>query len=387
MSALQQVTRKINPAVERELWVRAGGRCQFPSCNRLLYRSPVTQERVNIAQKAHIYSFSPDGPRGRGPYAKDPNGLNDTKNLLLVCHDCHQTIDQDKRGGKYSAKLLQKWKQEHEARIVRVTGICPEHKSHMLLYGSRIGEEDSPLQAEDAIEAMIPDWWPVNETPINLSMKCEHEDKTATFWKTEAVNLRSSFERWVTPLIKESRATHFSVFGFADMPLLMLLGSLFTDKRLVETYQLHREPRTWRWQTDAPDDFMFLLKRPRKVRGVPVLVFSLSASIDPRRVRAVLGRKVAIWELTVAKPHNDFLRSRAQLAQFRTAVRKAMVEINQAHHGKPLHIFPAMPVACAIELGRVRMPKADAPWILYDGNGKLKKFIKALTIGEHHEPA
>ena len=378
---LTKVTRHIKPNITQDLWVVSGGHCQFRGCNELLYKSPVTQERVNRAQRAHIYSFSPDGPRGRGPYDRNAKGLNSTKNLLLVCHGCHQTIDRDKLGEKYSADLLKQWKQEHEARILRVTSVNPKRQSHVVLYGSRIGEEDSPLQADEAMEAIFPGRYPAEDMPINLSTKLEHNDHTPAYWATEADHLRQSFERWITRPIGESRATHFSVFGLADMPLLVLLGSLFTDKRSVDTYQLHREPKSWKWQKDAPRGFTYQLKRPRKTSGKPALVFSLSGSINAQRVRAVLGPQAAVWELTVTEPHNDFLRSKRQLSLFRTAVRKALVAINHVHGGKPLHIFPAMPVACAVELGRVRMPKADAPWILYDENPKLHGFGRALTIG------
>ena len=45
-----------------------------------------TQEQVNIAQKAHIYSFSSDGPRGK---EKTPScEINELSNLMLVCHEC-----------------------------------------------------------------------------------------------------------------------------------------------------------------------------------------------------------------------------------------------------------------------------------------------------------
>jgi len=44
-----------------------------------------------------------------------------------------------------------------------------------------------------------------------------------------------------------------------------------------------------------------------------------------------------------------------------------------------------MPVACAVELGRVRMPKACMPWTIYDQNNKHNKFIQTIKIGEHHE--
>jgi hypothetical protein len=112
----------------------------------------------------------------------------------------------------------------------------------------------------------------------------------------------------------------------------------------------------------------------------------LSDSIAPARVTAVLGEAVSIWELAIERPHNDFLKSKEQLSQFRETVRQLIVDIGKAH-GKdtPLAIFPAMPVACAVDLGRIRMPKANSPWIIYDQNNKHNKFIRALEIGIDHD--
>jgi hypothetical protein len=155
-----------------------------------------------------------------------------------------------------------------------------------------------------------------------------------------------------------------------------------TDKIPAQVYQLHREPYpTWHW-LDGPKNFEFQIKAPSRFNNPPVLIISLSDSIAYNRITAVLGDEVSIWELTINKPHNDFLKSKTQLSKYRETIRKLMVEIGKAH-GKstPLSIFPAMPVACAVELGRVRMPKADMLWILYDQNNKQNCFIKALEIG------
>lgn len=382
---LQDVTRKVKPEVTLLLWVLAGGRCQFRDCNELLYKSPVTQERVNRAQKAHIYSYSLVGSRGRGPYAQNAKGLNSTENLMLVCYGCHQKIDQKGGSTRYTAAQLQQWKQEHEARIVRVTGVNPKHKTHIVLYGSRIGEQDAPLQPHEVMAAVFPERFPATDTPHALSLHYEHNDGNAAFWITEATHLRNLFEREISPLIRHSRATHFSVFGLADIPLLALLGSLFTDKIPVDVYQRFREPLGWRWPNHAPRSFRFILKRPQRRRGRPVFVLSLSGRIEPERVYAILGRNVAIWELTVADPHNDLIRSCGQLGLFRQAVRRAMVAINSVHGRKPVSIFPAIPVSCAVELGRVRMPQSDPAWVFYNQNNRNHGFTEALTIGENHE--
>ncbi len=380
----KEITRYIKREVERELWARAAGRCQFSGCNRILYKSPVTQDQVNISEKAHIYSFSETGPRGWGPFKKKPKGLNDFSNLILVCHDCHKTIDQDSKGQKYSASLLLDWKKQHEQRIEIVTGISPNKKSYVVMYGANIGDEKSIVQYNLAVEAMFPERYPTNNSPIELSMTWQNEDSKSDYWDIEKSNLEMNFQRQIRPIIEKDKQSHFSLLAFAPQPLLIYLGALFTDKIPVEVYQPIREPRTWKWQKH-PDNFEFIVKEPKNFDKQPVLVFSLSGKITEDRITLVIGRNISVWEITVGKDflHNDFMRSQAQLAMFRQAVRKVMVSINEKHGlSIPLHIFPAMPVSCAIEMGRVRMPKADMPWIIYDQNYKHHKFIKTIEIGD-----
>lgn len=381
---IKEVTRYTKKEVERELWARAAGRCQFNGCNQILYKSPVTQERVNISEKAHIYSFSGDGPRGWGPFKKNQQSLNDVGNLMLMCHDCHKTIDQDRDGIKYSGSRLQQWKKEHEHKVATVTGIVANRKSHVVFYGSNIGEQRSPLQREDAMEAMFPERYPVSENSVCLSMSCSHEDKTAAFWESESNHLKRVFGQKVLPLIESDQIKHFSLFSLVPIPLLIQLGTLFTDKFSVDTYQPIREPTGWHWQ-EFPEGFEFIIKKPEEGNGVPALIISLSDIINHQRIRTVMVEQVSVWELTVPEEHigNDNIRNSAQFSMMRSIIRKLMVLIKGVHGSTtPLFVFPAMAVSCSIEMGRARMPKADMPWIIYDQNNKEKNFIKAITIGD-----
>jgi len=380
----KEVTRYITREAERELWARAAGRCEFDGCNRPVFKSPVTQERVNISEKAHIYSFSEKGPRGHGPLTKKQ--INQLSNLMLVCHDCHKKIDQDKKGERYSAELLCAWKDEHEKRIAIVTGIDPSKKSHVVLYAANISDQTSNLQPEVAKSALFPDWYPADERPIWLSMSWEGRDSNPEYWKTESDNLKAAFNRQIRPLLDGGNCPHLSLFALAPIPLMTLLGTLLTDKVPAQTYQLHREPfQTWKW-LNGPSDCAFQIKPPASCEHPPALVIALSDHIAPSRITAVMGESVSIWEMTIDRPHNDFLKSKEQLSQFRETVRKLIVDIGRAHgKNSPLSIFPAMPVACAVDLGRVRMPKADSPWIIYDQNNKHNMFIRALEIGIDHE--
>jgi hypothetical protein len=377
----KEVTRSIGSKVERELWARAAGRCQFDGCNRILYKSPVTQESVNISEKAHVYSFSENGPRGWRPFTWNREALNDVGNLMLVCHDCHKKIDQVKDGGRYQAELLLQWKLEHEKRIAIVTGVDPSKKSYVVLYGANIGEEKSLLQPEHAKWALFPEWYPAEERAACLDMTWEGRDDRPDYWVTEESNLRQRFDRLIRPLIEEGH--HFSIFGFAPIPLLIRLGVLFTDKIPARVYQLHREPeQTWQW-SNGETDTHFQINMPSDYEHPPALIIALSSNVARERVTSILGSSVSVWELTISDPNNDFLKTPDQLSKFRETVRKLMVQISQKHGNKtPLSIFPAMPVATAIELGRIRMPKAEMPWIIYDQNNHAGAFVEALRIGE-----
>lgn len=379
----KEVTRYINDKVQRELWARSAGRCQFNGCNRILYRSPITLEQVNISEQAHIYSFSENGPRGWGPLITNKKALNDIENLMLMCHDCHKTIDQDENGDRYSGEMLRAWKKQHEERIYIASGIASTKKTHVVFYGANIGEQKSPILKHDAHEALFPDHYPVDENPIELSMVCSHEDKSEAFWNTEQEHLTKMFLTQIEPKIVENNPAHFSIFALAPIPLLIKLGSLFTDKTSADVYQPIREPKTWRWQS-PPENFDFKINPPTSFDHPPVLVISLSAKIDHQRIKDILGDNCTIWEITVDDIycHNDFIKSPEQLSKFRESMRKLIAEIKEKHGTSELSVFPAMPVSCAVEMGRIRMPKADMPWIIYDQNHKAGKFIRTLRIGE-----
>jgi hypothetical protein len=75
------------------------------------------------------------------------------------------------------------------------------------------------------------------------------------------------------------------------------------------------------------------------------------------------------------------MKTREQLAQLRVVLRRLLDRI-KARHGQSttLHVFPAASVSAAIELGRVRQPKADMPWVIYDQVNDLGGFVQALSI-------
>lgn len=372
-------SRRVAGSVQNMLWGRAAGRCQFAGCNKPLWKSSVTQERVNIAQKAHIYAFSVKGPRGHVRIRQAL--LNGVDNLMLVCHECHQKIDRRRDGGRYNGPMLQQMKATHEERIERVSGIAPTRSSHILLYGANIGEHESPLVYEEAASALFPRRYPAADLPISLSVvNSPASDRDADYWSNESKTLERAFGHAVGERIRHGDIRHLSVFALAPQPLLVLLGVLLGDITDVDVYQRRREPATWEWATKRPRT-SFVIEEPTDRAGVPALVLALSATVTPDRVTSILGHDASVWRLTTPTPHNDLITSRDQLSELRRLLRTLLDRV-KAVHGQttPIHIFPAVPVSVAVELGRIRMPKADSPWRLYDQVNARGGFIDALSI-------
>jgi len=339
----------------------------------------LTKTRFNAAYIAHIIADKPGGPRGHKKLSEKLK--SDFSNLMVLCDAHHRLIDKH-QVAEHPVKRLRAMKQEHEERIELLASLQPSSRSEVLLYGARIGEHGSMLSFDQAVQGMLPDWYPASSDALQLGMvNSTFEDREPEFWRIESKNLRRLVRDRVKQRLELGDVQHLSVFGRAPQPLLVLLGSLLTDIPSAEVYHLFREPADWRWRED-PEDFKLIVKKPRGIQGPQALVLSLSATIKKDRIEAALGSKAAIWTITVPEPKHDAIPSRQGLSQFRQCVRLLLDEI-KAKHGQDteLNIFPAMGVSAAIELGRVRQPKADMPFKIYDQNSKLGGFQYALTVG------
>ena len=116
-----------------QLWVRAGGRCEYEGCNNVLWRDDLTMKNMNKAYIAHIIADNPKGPRGHPTLSEKLK--NNLSNLMLVCDAHHRLIDIEELD-EHPVSRLRKMKQDHEKRIERVTGIKPEKKSEIILFGA-----------------------------------------------------------------------------------------------------------------------------------------------------------------------------------------------------------------------------------------------------------
>lgn len=360
------------------LWGKAAGRCEYVGCNEPLWQDNLTQAEFNSSYIAHIVADSPKGPRGDKDLSEKLKV--DISNLMLICDKHHRLIDKGDEMGHTVSRLLE-MKRKHEERIELLTGIQSEKQSEILLYGANIGNHTSPLTYKTSSNTLVPDFFPASSRAIELGLKHSSIiDKTPLYWQLEEEHLVTQFTKYVSPRLSQGDIKHTSLFGLAPMPLLVKLGTLLSDIYPAEIYQLHREPQTWKWQ-QHPDGFTYTIAKPSTTERLVALNISLSASITNERINAVLGSNTSIWTITIDKPYNDFMQSRQQLLEFRKVMRQLLNDIKGTHgQNTELHIFPAMPVSASVEMGRIWMPKADMPMVIYDQNSAKGGFEKAITI-------
>jgi hypothetical protein len=366
----------VSPKTRAILWARGAGRCYF--CNAPLIGDYVSgNEDSNFGFVAHIVAETPGGPRGDP--VRSPQLADDVSNLMLMCYAHHKLIDVDEKSN-YSEQQLLDMKAAHEGRIAIVTEIIPDKKSHVLRYGAKIGENESPVAFQRVRLAMLPHRYPAEGRSIGIEIRgnaaTDGEDK---FWQTEPDNLCRQFDMLIRPRIAERDITHLSVFALAPIPLLIELGRLLGDIVPADVYQLHREPPGWTWAEDGAH-IKYEIGQPTRDGECVALKLGISATVSDDRIVAAVGQDTAIWSLTAQQPGNDVMRYAEDLREFRRLMRRLYNDIKAKHGEKTaIHVFPAVPVSVAVELGRVRMPKADLPLLVYDqtpGAG----FVRRLTI-------
>lgn len=368
----------LRPPTRQMIWARAAGRCQYRGCNCDLIGDPIAgKDDGTFGFVAHIIADAPDGPRG-DPILSPRLG-DDVYNLMLLCHPHHKLIDVDQKD-IHTVEVLQAMKAAHEERIAIVTAIQPERASQALVFTTTIGARQAPVTFAEMSAAMLPERYPAEPRPISLEVVGSgSRDSDPDFWAVEARNLGRQFATKVQARIETRGIQHLTVFALAPQPLLIELGRLLGDISDVEVRQLHREPKGWRWAGNE-EPIRYTVERPTAPSGTPALVIGISATIEKGRITGVLG-DACIWAIHAEGAHNDIMRCPEDLAAFRRILRGLLDEIKAAHGEQAsIAVFPAVPVSAAVEIGRVWMPKADLPLVVYDQNRQFGGFQPTLTV-------
>jgi hypothetical protein len=372
--------RSISAKVEKILFIKAGGRCEFNGCNKYLFRHYLTKSEGNFAEKAHIVGFSESGPRGEKTVR--PENINDINNLMLLCSDCHKLIDDNPE--KYRVSILREFKRQHEKRIFQVTGLGPDMATAIVQLKAKIGGQAVDIPDAQVIEAIDPHY-PI-ETPGNIIDLTSIDGDSAAYYEVASQEILRSIDRIYLPGSDVDKARHISLFALAPIPLLVYLGHRLSNKIPVDLYQRHRKPENWAWKNKGkPVEYIFRCLQEGKgdFKKKVSLVLSLSGTIHLEDLPNKIREKGSVYEITLAKgrPNPYFLNLREDLDRFRIIYQQSLREI-QYKHGNltELNFFPAVPAPVAVLCGKEILPKVDPDLLVYDYDKSRGGYFLVLRI-------
>jgi hypothetical protein len=376
-------SRMVRPLTRVILMVRAGGRCEFDGCNEYLLEHHVTLTEGNFAQLAHIVAFRPDGPRGRS--GKRPKNINDADNLMVLCGKCHDLIDDHPE--EYSKRTLQEYKRRHEDHIRHVTGLRPERKTAILVFTACIGEQNAYIPFDQILEALAPRY-PIARPGKVIDLNAlRMEDPASVGAGCETI--RREVSRVYDVGGDVDKAKHLSVFALAPIPLLVFLGTQLSNKIPTDLFQRHRDLENWTWKRGlSSTKYSFKKIRDGTAPGKVAVMLSLSGTIRPRDLPGEIDRQYSLYELTLSgtSPRPTFLRTMADLEEFRLAYQDGLAALMRDHPGMTqLHLFPAVPAPVAILCGRELLPKVHPELLVYDFNKSKNNFTYQLTVNTHEQ--
>ncbi len=363
-----------------QLAVAAGGRCEFPGCNRFLLSHHVTASKVNFSEAAHIVGFRENGPRGNRPERQGLADINALENLMFLCPGCHHLIDT--RHEQYPVAELRRYKRVHEERIHHITSLGPEHASTVVRLVAVVGDRPPTISDGAVVEALRPRY-PAALPGLTIDLTAFRCEDAAFFTLA-----REAIDRHLGAVVgssgQASPAARFAVFALAPQPLLMYLGHRLSDLYGVSVFQPHREPEpTWCWDAVTPESPLRLeIREPQEAHGTVAVAFEISGKVHAQRVEEMIDGEVSLWTVgVVGRTHNDVLRTAEDLRHVRETCRELFQRLRTRHgSAECVHVFPAMPASAAVEVGRVHMPKADLPLRIYDEQRHEGGFVHSLRI-------
>ena len=339
----------IPKAIQEHLWLRAGGRCEFRGCNKILFEDVVTQDPINESNIAHIISWTENGPRG--DKVLSPKLATDINNLMLTCPEHNHLIDSKDNVDKYTVSFLQEMKQEHERAIRELTDLRRELPKRVIELKSMIhGHRPSITEKEEA-DALFPFYPKAERITIDV---CDIEDlETAKSIVCAKVKQH---------ILNNDGDEIFAAFIMAQISLGCYLGYTIGNKIPVKTYQHFRDTEDWKWRAGGGK----IVARYPNVSGSSSdvkLFVSISGLIDSK----LTDGDYPIYSIEAEKSGFNFLQSWEQVQAFRELYRSTLDQIRQDHgEDVTVHLYPATPNPINFEIGKGIMKNVDPTIILYD---------------------
>jgi hypothetical protein len=375
--ASDKITRPaIKSAETVDLWVMAGGRCEF--CNKYLLHDEVFSLDLNLAEKAHIVGWNdtPGSPRGQDPLPLDVR--NDAPNLMLLCADHHRMIDSSRYRGDFTVERLRKRKAKHEARIKFLTGLTEDQETVVLRMLGPIRDTKVEVSRQHAAAVVLkkeryprfPLALEGQDLEIDTAKLPDPERAWEEHWAIGKIMIDGQVSK-INEGLASGQIRHLSVFGLARIPLLIYLGYKIGDKIPTDIYQKQRGPEeSWLWNEEAtPVEFETNQIQNSSTSENVALLLSLSGSLSVSQLPSNIDDTFNIFEIRPlgVTPNRELLENQQSLVNFTKVYHHFLSGLEVTNKSsKQIHLFSAIPVSAAVACGRGLMRDAQPSILVYD---------------------
>lgn len=358
------------PRTRQIVWVRAGGLC-------VRCKSDVLDEAVSLiplGEVAHAAGRSDDASAPRPMPEMPEDERNAPENLLLLCKPCHKIVDDELGQQIYGVDTLLEMKREHERNVRHLLSLMRASSTLVVrVVGTLHGQQTSVARLDAAALAAqrhrVPVYLPrLHHADLEVDLTgVKEEDPTYWDWCRRTIE-DSTHE--LKHALASGLTDHVTLFGFARMPLLVLLGWCLDDNFEVDVVHLsHEEPR-WLPVPDASSYEFEVQVDPADDDGRPeaLLVLRLSGDPDyaafPDETRNLLRVTVQPTDGQTRRDIADAEASQIRIARTITqGLDRIEGELKTPH---VLHVLGAAPNDSLIQLGRVIDPGTFPTVRVYD---------------------
>lgn len=103
---------------QKRLFAASAGFCQNPACSLELF-AEAGGKSLHVAEMAHVFAASDQGPRGRPNMSEAERGA--FENLIVLCANCHTKVD--KAPNAFPDTMMLGWKCEHAHKLASLFGL------------------------------------------------------------------------------------------------------------------------------------------------------------------------------------------------------------------------------------------------------------------------
>jgi len=368
--------KKIDLKIQLHLWVAAGGRCEFPGCNKPLWRDDLTFTEGNYSNISHIIAQAPNGPRGNTILSKKLEKNFD--NLMLMCQAHNKLIDS--HPDKYTADFLRKAKKIHEEKIKTQTGIQSDKKTTVIRLQANIRSRKVEVAPSEVNVAVVDAGRYPDGKGVLIDLTQLDYARKKSLWDTAVTQIKKEVDRALAPGNDGYKLQHISVFGLAPIPLLVYLGFALGNTIPADIYIKLRNQWIFK-KSQNPVRFPVYRRNAKRIGNEIGLSIAITGTTPISEMEKYVGKNSPIYEVKITKPGVDMIKSASDLENFRLTYRKLIDEIRQ-QHGKQstIHLFGAMPTCAAIVCGRELLHGVDPTLIIYEHADQKKGFVPAVKV-------